>query len=788
MKTLKYAWRFLIRSKSYTLINLLGLSLSLACSIVLIRYIHREATADAHAIHPENVVIPLRDIDGNVFPSAQKYMDTTYVQPESIVEEALFIPMEKDNVAVQGKPYTANIFVTDSIYFHFFHYELAAGSLQMSAPDDALIMESFALKVFGKENPIGKSIACQGNKIATIRGVLKTPRCKTSYTFDVILNIGMQNIWGKMEGSLIRLQPGISAETINRTSNIYKKTDYGTIRNTFVPMDRFYWNESTNEYSVMEHHGSRSHIFLLAGVCLLVLLTGVINFINLYLVWMMKRSKEYGIKKIFGIQGRALFVQLWIENMIIITCALFIAWVLVEVTAVPVDRLLESKVSYTAFDIWLSLGIWLLLPLLTCIYPYLKYNYLPPIVGIRAISTTKQSVITRLAFLFVQCVITFLLIILSLYFGKHLNFLLHTDPGFRQEGILVAQLQHESFGYGISDDERKDRYARIQQIKQKLDESPLITQWMPIRDAILDRESTINLINDKDVHQNMQVKWVSADFFSMYDLKVVEGKLPDKVTDWTMHKVVMNESAMKAFGYKHSDEAFVRGESPLWMWVTADGERKEGGMELLPVEAVVKDYYAGHITAGKIPVVFMVSTSSGSNIQILCSPGKEKELMSYLREVGKEIYGTEDFEHYWLKDKVSALYNKDRQVTGIYMFFAFIAIVISCLGLFGLSLFDIRRRYREIAIRKVNGAGVRDLHLLLLRKYVVVLAAAFIVAIPIAYSLINMYTRDFVVKTSIGIGIFVITLLIISIISLGTLVWQIRKATNINPAEIMKTE
>ena len=502
----------------------------------------------------------------------------------------------------------------------------------------------------------------------------------------------------------------------------------------------------------------------------------------------MKRSKEYGIKKIFGIQGRALFVQLWIENMIIITCALFIAWVLVEVTAVPVDRLLESKVSYTAFDIWLSLGIWLLLPLLTCIYPYLKYNYLPPIVGIRAISTTKQSVITRLAFLFVQCVITFLLIILSLYFGKHLNFLLHTDPGFRQEGILVAQLQHESFGYGISDDERKDRYARIQQIKQKLDESPLITQWMPIRDAILDRESTINLINDKDVHQNMQVKWVSADFFSMYDLKVVEGKLPDKVTDWTMHKVVMNESAMKAFGYKHSDEAFVRGESPLWMWVTADGERKEGGMELLPVEAVVKDYYAGHITAGKIPVVFMVSTSSGSNIQILCSPGKEKELMSYLREVGKEIYGTEDFEHYWLKDKVSALYNKDRQVTGIYMFFAFIAIVISCLGLFGLSLFDIRRRYREIAIRKVNGAGVRDLHLLLLRKYVVVLAAAFIVAIPIAYSLINMYTRDFVVKTSIGIGIFVITLLIISIISLGTLVWQIRKATNINPAEIMKTE
>lgn len=788
MKTLKYAGRFLIRSKSYTIINLLGLALSLACSIVLARYIHQEMTVNIHAIHPENVVIPLRDIDGNIYPCAPEGMDTTYFRTGDIVEEAKFIPLEKENIISQDKPYSANIFVTDSTYFHFFHHELAAGELQLSAPNDALIMESFARKVFGKENPIGKTMNYGSGNIVTIRGVLKEPKCKTSYTFDVMLNMSIQKRWGKLAGAFLRLQSEVSGEEINKISSIYRRTDHGTVRNLFIPLKQFYWQEGLYEYPEMEHHGNRSHTFLLAGVCLLVLLTGVINFINLYLVLMMKRSKEYGIKKIFGVQGRMLFAQLWVENMLLITSALFLSWLLIEITTVPVGHLLGNDIAYTAFDVWLTFGIWLLLPLLTCIYPYIKYNYLSPIVGIRSVSSTKQSVFTRMIFLLIQCVITFLLIILSLYFGKHLNFLLHTEPGFRQEGILVASLAHEASPSQASDEERKESFARYQQIQQKLNECPLITQWQSIKNDILDNSNTTIFINDKDVQLNMKVKWVSADFFSMYDLKVVEGKLPEKTNNSIIQKIVMNESALKAFGYKHCDEAFVRGENPLWIWVSAKGEVEQGGLQPMPVEAVVNDFYTGHITAGKQPVVFMVSSSGGNKIQILCKPGKEKELIGYLKKIEKEVYNTEDFEYYWLKDKVMAIYDKDKQVTGVYIFFAFIAIVVSCLGLFGLSLFDIRQRYREIAIRKVNGAADRNICILLLRKYVVVLASAFVIAIPLSYYLINMYTQDFVIKTSIGIAIFVITLIIISFVSLGTLLWQVRKATAINPAEIIKTE
>lgn len=788
MKTLKYAVRFLLRSKSYTVINLLGLALSLACCIILARYIHQEITVDSHTIHPENIVVPFRDVNGNVFPCAQKYMDTVYIQPEKIVEQVEFITLESNSITVIDKPCTADILVTDSVYFHIFHYEPVAGAIKLNAPNDALIMESFARKVFGNENPIGKTLSYGNNNIVTIQGVLKEPACKTSYTFDVIVNIRLLKSWRRLTGEFIRLQNGTSIDKINQSSSVYRETDNGTMRYHFTPMKQLYWSEIVNKQSGMNHSGDYSYILLLTGVCLLVLVTGIINFINLYLVLMMKRSKEYSIKKIFGVHGVKLFAQLWMENALLITSALFVAWVLIEITAIPVGRLLGSDITYTAFDIWLSLGIGLLLPLLTSIYPYIKHSYLLPMVGIHTISTTIKSVFTRLAFLFVQCVITFLLIILSLYFGKHLCFLLHTEPGFRHERVLMANLHLSGSPWEMSENERKISFKRYQQIQQKLDESPLIEKWAMIRDDILENGNMSKLINDKNDIMNVQVQWVSSEFFDIYGLKAVEGTLPDKITDWNMYKVLMNESALKAFGYKHHEEAFIRSETPLWLTVSTGGEKIEGGMELLPVQAVVKDYYPGHITSGIPPIVFMVGASSGSKFQILCNSGKEKELLDYLKKAEQDIYGTEDFEYYWLDDKIANLYEQDRQVTGIYMFFAFVAIVISCLGLFGLSLFDIRQRYREIGIRKVNGAGVYNLCWLLIRKYMVVLACAFIVAIPVSCYLINMYTRAFIVKTPIGIGIFIIALFLISFIMLSTLLWQVYKATKLNPVEIIKTE
>ena len=178
----------------------------------------------------------------------------------------------------------------------------------------------------------------------------------------------------------------------------------------------------------------------------------------------------------------------------------------------------------------------------------------------------------------------------------------------------------------------------------------------------------------------------------------------------------------------------------------------------------------------------------GERVQLAVKPGKVNELLDYLRDMEQEVYRTDEFTYTWLKDEVSALYENDCRIVTVYSVFALIAIVVSALGLLGISLFDIRQRYREIGIRKVNGARLRDLIPLLSRKYAVVLGVAFVVAVPVAYYIIYVYTADFVVKASVGVGIFLVALMVVIAVSFGTLWGQVRKAARVNPAEVMKSE
>lgn len=803
MKALKYAWRFLMRSKSYTVINIVGLSLSLACTIILVRYIHQELQVNSHCIDAGNVYIPLRDIDGNVYPGnisgGYSGADTTYYSPEAVKERTRFVTLSNENISINDKPYTVQLLAADTTFFHFFTYPLSG--TQIRTPNDVLVTRQFARRAFGNENPIGQKLSYSGGHILTVCGVLDDPACKSSLTFDVVLNLELKDAergWGKMLIELLLFMPGVDVNAINTVSNVYRQANAGyRIRYNFIPVSDLYWNKTLaaqgNEPE-MWHYSSRSHLWILTGVCLLLLLAGVLNFINIYLVFMLKRSKEYGIKKVFGMRGRTLFLQLWMENVLMVTIALFIAWFFIEMFSGYANRLLESNVSYTAFDWQLSLAVLLLLPVLTTIYPYCKYHYLPPIVSISTIGTSRQSVTTRTFFLFVQYCITLLLIILSLYFSTHLHFLLNTPTGFRTEGILYVNMMPSLSNrwWEESEQERKKHWNDREAIERKLNECPYIERWYagsPESDGILATGSTTVLINDKGDKMSMIMMWIPIDFFKIYGLQLIDGTLPDDDESYSTYRVAMNEAALKAFGYKNREEAFIKGESSLWISASPDGKMEEGGLTLMPVEAVIKDYYAGHLTAGVKPIVYMVSKNSiNSYCQIACVPGKEKQLVEYLKKSRKEVFDTDEFNYRWLKDDIKALYQEDRRIATVFTLFAAISIFVSALGLFGLSLFDIRQRYREIAIRKVNGAQLRNLYSILFRKYIWIIAGAALLTIPLSYYLIHTYTADFVVKAPVDISIYVIALLVVVVISLGTLLWQVNKAARINPADTIKTE
>ena len=427
MKTFAYALRHLMRARAYTVINLLGLALSLACCIVLMRYIHRELTVDTHCVDRDRVVLALRDIDGNVSPADIKsewaYSDTTYILDNQIMDEARFVLLQNDNVLSGEHSFKLNVMPTDSSFLHFFRYRLVEGEYALSAPDAAILTRRCARRLFGDESSIGQVLTYAGESV-TVRGVVDEPECKTTYHWDMLVNYDLKKFWQRMPCRLMQILPSVDLDAVNERSNVYRKYQNENVivsmvdelRFRFITQRQLYFDQTINtgDYDAILHRGNLGYVRLLCGVVALLLLVGVLNFVNLYMVMLMKRSREYGVKKVFGLQGFHLFSQIYAENLLLSVAALLLAWFGVELMQPFFNRFVDDAIGYSAFDGWVSLAFLLLFPLLASVYPFVRYQYRPPMVSLRVVGTTRQSVGIRMAFLFVQYVVTLLLIMLSL--------------------------------------------------------------------------------------------------------------------------------------------------------------------------------------------------------------------------------------------------------------------------------------------------------------------------------------------------------------------------------------
>ncbi len=784
MKTIKYAIRFLVRSKSYTLINLLGLAFSMACCIILMRYIHRELTVDTHCVDREKVYMTKVSMEGSEHVagiSGYSY-DPIELDENQIEIKSHFTSLEDDYLLLNGYRFPSRTIVTDSAFFQLFHYPLLQGKVSLDKPTSVLLMKEFAQKLFGKTNPIGKTIQHSNGKELIIEGVLDQPSCKSSIQFDMVLSRHLSTRWERMTTDFYRFLPSTDIKAMNevgRKPRYMNNPQWDTRQFTFsfVPLQETYWHSEWQDQKTMFLSGEKSHLYILCGVCLLLLLTGILNFVNIYLMCMLRRGKEYGLKKVYGANKSNMFLQIWLENFLLTASALLIAWFIIEVTQIPVSHLLNTQFTYIAFDGWLSLGILLLLPIITSIYPFVKYSLDSPIRSIQSIGWSSRSVRSRMVFLGMQYVLTLIITVCALYYNTQLSLLLNTNPGFRTQNIIAVKLIYSSQDYsGYSEEKYQQERARNKALGEKLKGCPVIEHIEPVWDKITERGYETNYITPEGEKMLLAHRYVSPSFFKMFNIELEEGTIPENNEK---RCYIINRAAMKALQFSSLEDASLIEENRY---------RRNKNTPYHPIIAIAKDHYGGHLSMGAQPTIYEVGEFGRESVYIAYQEGRLQDLLEYLRGIMKEFYGTETVEYSILDEEVKAIYQEDRKIAGIYNIFAVIAIAVSCLGLFGISLFDIRQRYREIAIRKVNGASLKDLYRLLFRKYLLVLGASFVVAAPLAYYLINRYTADFVLKAPIGFGIFALALVLITIITVGTLWWQIRKAASIDPAVVMKTE
>ncbi|MDR1336053.1 MAG: ABC transporter permease, partial [Tannerella sp.] len=493
MKILKMALRALMHYKMYNLINLLGLALSLACVIIIARYVHGELTVEQFNRQADRIYITTTEDSNN--PGKIRYAGITNWNNEKafrdlsehsgVERHALFYREKEMDIQVDSRTYSTDVLIADTNYLQTVDYPVIAGVANLTRPEDAFITEACAEKFFGRENPVGKKLLFASiNRELTVAGVIGKPRTKTLQPFDLLVSSQLQERWMRMPQSLVLLYPGVNYRDINEQySEFMEMVNWGYgVRYRLHPYRDVYFDRQVEDYHGYLH-GNRTYVFVLSAVGILLLLTGILNYMNIYTVVILRRNREFGLKKVFGAEGRLVFAQLLFENLYLITASLLLAFGLVAAAGPVIQRFFEfEQYPDAAFDGWLALSLLLLLPILTGLAPYLRYRHAPPVQSLRAVATGGKSLFSRRFFLCFQYFITLTLIAVSLFFVKQLHFMLHKDLGYRTQNLVKATFlknDHmrtwDSREDRISEEEKRKRIS--DRLKQKLDASPLVESW-----------------------------------------------------------------------------------------------------------------------------------------------------------------------------------------------------------------------------------------------------------------------------------------------------------------------
>ncbi len=645
MKLVRLSFRTLKKFKLYTAVNVLGLAISLACVIIIARYVYQETTVNSFATDPDRTFIMTVEYQ-NQAPSFKgsldRNRDVNYHDPlddASVERFSRFMLFEKDRIGANNNNFNVKSIVTDSNFLKILPFPVLLGSADLKQPNNVILTERLAKKMFGNENPIGETITYSSNEPLTIIGVIGMPASKTSFDFDLLIHDKLKKHWSRVEQELVMLYSGADAPRLNQKNGefmLLKAFGQQEVRYQLFPFKDFYFNRSHTLYHeenpIMLQENTDT-VKVLSLVAFFILLVGVFNFINIYIVVTMRRTREFGVRKVFGAGLRHIFNQIFIENLLMVIIALFFAWLFIEIfDVVLIKRLNFAVQSNSRFDLLLSLLIALLLPVITSLYPFLRYACSAPITSLRSVNVGGVSLVSRRLFLFLQYTITFGLLVVSLFFMKQLRYMLNTDLGYNAENIIMCNMVPPQTSWDILSDEhfeqkRQRMIANAELIEQKMNESPLFPAWAygePLYNALA---TTPMKRVDEDDYMQVGLSFSTSEYMNMIDFELKEGRLWDSSDVFAQYKCIINESAKKMFNIQDIHSVQLQPERRLWISTGYDND----GNPPYEIVGVIKDYNTGHLSKATVPMIFtFVDRNSPDNNLLMARfiPGKQEEAVA----------------------------------------------------------------------------------------------------------------------------------------------------------------
>ena len=786
---MKQAFRIISRMKGYTALSLLGLIISLSGTVIIARYLHQEWTIDHWMPDLDRTYVLMEErSDGNPFPAMfyKSFLGRAELQsPLDGQNEIEYFSYASTYTTLQlkldeGEMLKPLALKADSMFHRFFPLKAVAGTLVLRHEGDAIISEELAARLFPEKDAVGQTLTTDNDQLRTVVGVFRKPVSKLSLNFDYV-EYETESTFNN-EGRvfyMVRLYPGADVKTYNQRQPVQTpdvlEMKGRTLRFQLVPYEGLLSQQWGERDVTVRSVSSPKYLWMLFAVAVLLFLVGIFNFLNLFAVMRSHRRHELEVRRLFGASRLDIFSMLYMENLLISALAMLGVWMVVElITPHMKDWFSIEQMTMPVFDTTLSLSIIFILPLIA-------------IVG-------RLGKAGARSFLFLQYFISITLITVSLYLMRQLHFMMGSDPGYRTENILNCT-PYPSRTWTGSGGPTMDWFEKMKNDSKLLNDR--LTACPHIK-SFCSSGYIYKMGNELSVNNvSLEYQGISPQQMEMYGLEVVQGRaFNDTLDTREQYRCLLNETAIRQLGIKDIEKETVLPARRLWWIFDYTTGRMPDEQPLVPYEivGVIRDYHPGKLSEPQPGMFFAYRKEepdmlNGSEVAVEVMPGHEKEAIEYIQNTSREIFHVEELPYHWLKDDVASLYEEDQRTARIFFTFSFLAIAVTCLGVLGLMMFDVRRRYREIALRKVNGATFLDIALLLSRRYLIILAVAAAVSIPVSLiGLHQLITRYYTIHATIAWWIPLVSIAIVLLLCALTLWQQVWKATRIRPYEVLKEQ
>ena len=797
------ASRSLLRNKSYSILNLAGLTLGITCSILLFLVIKYELSYDtfhskADSIYRATTISSYREGEERSaaahYPLADLLRSNNNLGFERLTqthgeEGGQINVLGDDGNAIKRFREEAHIGFVEPEFFQIFDFETGDPSpaASLSEPNNVILTESLAKKYFDSENPLGRLIKFNNKLTLKVTGVIPDLPSNTDLPFSIFVSYksfidyspyGDAKSWNSLSSThhlYLVLPEGKTPNEATADLNALVKehlpeSGANLPQETYSlqPLNDMPFDAELSNYS--NRTISREVIWSMALVGIFLVVVACINFVNLATAQAIKRAREVGVRKVMGSSQAQLMLQFLGETFLITLAATLLSVVLTELTLPYLNELLELEITFSILQdpvlLLFMVTQLLLVTLFAGLYPALIMARFQPIAALKSrINTQKVAGLSlRSALVVLQFTICQVLIICTILVNEQMEFFKSKSLGFNKDAVVTMFLPT---GEG----------KKLMPMRQELTNHPAVKSVTlasspPSANFTFTGNFKFNN-SSEDVPFHANYKMADEGYVELYDIKLLAGR---SYKDSDSVAYIINETMRRKLGIKSPAEAINK--------TIALGNGEVKGY----IIGVVEDFHQNSLRDPIDPAIMLAHPDNYWFLSAKIDMANKQEALQHLEKVWNKVYPDDVFDYEFLDESIARFYQDEARQSKLFKIFAIIAIFIGCLGLYGLVAFMAAQRTKEVGIRKVLGASMFNITVLFSKEFIKLVLIAFILAVPIAYYLMNSWLQDFTYRITLEFWPFILAGVATLIIAILTMSSQAIKASLTNPVVSLKSE